>query len=967
MSLESCSSSEDLLLFCGDLGRDGVQALSQFGSFTPSIYDSAWMSMVYKGQDSEQEWMFPQCLQYVLSLQQPDGAWPGFCSPVDGILSTGASLLALLNRRERTSMKDEQSDISQRIERAIDSLHNILRDWDVAKSDQVGFEVIVPSILRLIAQYDVHFTFPGQETLSIMHAKKMQKFHPQILYSDLQTTMLHSLEAFVGVVDFDMLKHHCTVENGVMASPAATSAYLMQIKEWDSCAEDYLNRVVRFAGDCSGGVPAAFPTCNFELSWTLSTLFLHVGLPNEDQISHLHPLQVILKTITAQQNGLIGWAPGIMPDPDDTARVLMTINFLGSQVDFTPMVTKFRSHPCFKTYEMERNPSLSANCNVLLALVSSDNPGAYVEEITAVLNYLLGAWKKGNLSDKWNSSAHYSCMILCSALVRALQLHTDSTLKATYSISMTQGIVLCLVQMVSQTLSEQAQDGSWGSSLEVTSYCTLTLAQMMRLPFKNDFKDNQLQSALIKGQDYILAHWHDSMKPDNYDYLWIEKVSYSSRLLRKVYAISALNANIDSLHFNSDILQYFAVPDGFSRMKRLLQPISMFKKSPMVSWHLILLEAALWSRYLQESKHDIFPPIEDQRGKDKHISLIPVIFTACNHMGNHVLSPNTIWEMIFISLLVYQTDELMESSVKHLSRPALEGLRQHIVYECNFTENSRGGIFASSPKQTPSSHDSYPSPASSAESVKLPPALTETDAPSLPHLSMIEIIRRLRSFINWTLGHPKVVESSQLMQRELASEMCSFLSGHIAHLASNAELSLTHRTTNPDYHRWVSSIGADDTSCPMASLFFVCLTSDSTKTAFEKSPLERYLSRSVFRHLAIMCRQYNDYGSVTRDMDEENLNSLHFPEFLSFNSAEKTLGISGHERVIYPSILMKEQLLAIAEFERDQMELAFKRLEEASVENCVLESVRVFINVTDLFGLVYIHRDYTNRVEHHRY
>lgn len=39
-----------------------------------------------------------------------------------------------------------------------------------------------------------------------------------------------------------------------------------------------------------------------------------------------------------------------------------------------------------------------------------------------------------------------------------------------------------------------------------------------------------------------------------------------------------------------------------------------------------------------------------------------------------------------------------------------------------------------------------------------------------------------------------------------------------------------------------------------------------------------YLSRSLARHLATMCRQYNDYGSAVRDMDEGNLNSLDFPE-----------------------------------------------------------------------------------------
>ncbi|KAJ5910321.1 terpenoid cyclases/Protein prenyltransferase [Penicillium tannophilum] len=945
MSLESCTSPDDLLRFMGNLAQDDVYGPSQFGSSTPSIYDSAWMSTVYKNQNSEQGWMFPRRFQYVLSLQQPD---------VDGILSTAASLLALLNRRERTLRGNDQGDISQRIECAIKCLQNLLQGWDAAESNQVGFELIVPSTLCRIARYGVHFSFPGRKSLDMIHAKKMQKFHPQMLYSDLQTTMLHSLEAFVGVVDFDLLKHHCTVENRVMASPAATSAYLMYVKEWDPRAETYLNRLVSCSGDSAGGVPAAFPTCNFELSWALSTLFLHVGLPSEEQISHLRPLRVFLKTITSQQSGLIGWAPGILPDADDTARVLMTINFLGDQVDFSPMVTSFRSHPCFKTYEMERNPSLSANCNVLLALITSESPAAYIEDIEIVLDYLLKLWKEGDLSDKWNISSHYSCMILSSALVTVLQLYIDSQLEGFSSTSMVRDIVLCLVQMLSRMLSQQGQEGSWDNSLEVTSYCALTLSQLLRLPFNQEFQDSQLRPALLRAQEYVKAHWNDPMKSDHHDYLWVEKVSYSSGLLRKVYAVAALNAKVDPLSFSADLSQYFTVSNDFDRIKTLLQSIPMFQTPTMVSWHLTLLEAALWTRYLQESKHDIYLPVEGQNTKDKHMSLIPVIWTACNSIGNHVLSPNTIWELIFISLLGYQTDEFMETSTTGLSKPALEELKQHLEYECKFTANAKAENQASLPKQTNCNHESYQSPPTSIGIV--PPVLAEAEA---------SIIQRLRIYINWLLGHPKVLESSQLMQRDFASEIYHYLSGHIAHVASNAELSLTHCTINPDYPRWVGSVGADDTSCPLATLFFVCVISDSTKTAFEGSPLERYLSRSVIRHLAIMCRQYNDYGSVARDIDEDNLNSLHFPEFLSSNSEGKTMCVDGHGQVDYPSSSMKEQLLAIAEFEREQMELAFQRLEEASVEKRALASLRVYMNGTDLWGLIYLHRDYSNRLKHH--
>ncbi|KAJ5727077.1 terpenoid cyclases/Protein prenyltransferase [Penicillium malachiteum] len=944
MAFENNSSVGDLLSYLGNLLNHGDTPPSQFGSFSPSIYDSAWVAMVYKPLEVEagEKWMFPQCFEYILSQQRDDGTWPAFSSQVDGILATGASLLTLLHRKGRVTGPD-QEDLLQRIDRGVRGLHSLLQDWDVANSDQVGFEIIIPNILSQIQYYHVDFSFPGQECLQSLHVQKLRKFHPDLLYSNFQTTILHSLEALVGIIDFDKIAHHCTAENGVMASPAATSAYLVHSSTWDTRAEEYLSRVVELAGDNCGGVPAAFPTGNFELSWAISTLFLHTVHPNEEQMVRLLPLRSFFEALASRQNGLIGWAPGIMPDADDTARVLMTIGFLGGQADLMPMVTKFRSDPCFKTYEMERNPSLSANCNILLALASSENAKDHMDDIRTVMKYLNTIWRQGDLRDKWNTSSHYSCMILCSALVKVLQIYGEDGLTNLDETSIVQDISLCLVQMLSQTLELQSHDGSWDDSLEVTAYCVLIIAQMMRLPFSPEFIRGQLHSALTRGQSYISAHFSDAIDPNRHNYIWTEKISYSTRLLRKVYSVAALNANTESLTLHPILSQHFSIPNPFRRMELLLQSIPMFQKSPPCSWHLTLLEASLWSASLEKSKHDIFPPFHSHQTKDKHIVLIPLIFTACNHMSKHKLSPNTIWQMIFVSLLMYQSDEFMEHSVAHLSKHEREELWERVKYEC-----------LSAPSEGPAD----PAQKLLSEDGDFRSEDTDSHAQVDPHLSKEEILSTLRSLIQWLRGHERVLATSELMQSEFAGEIYTFLSSHITHLESNAELSLTKYSSKPDYLRWVWSIGADDTSCPLGSLFFLCLTSNSMSTAFESSPLERYLSRSVFRHLAVMCRQYNDYGSANRDIDEFNLSSFHFPEFRLQLQGNKVDGIN------YPSPAMKEQLLAIADFERSRLEHALNQLELVSGEKAALASLKVFINVTDLFGLMYVHEDFSNRVKH---
>ncbi|KAF7909636.1 uncharacterized protein EAF01_003354 [Botrytis porri] len=58
--------------------------------------------------------------------------------------------------------------------------------------------------------------------------------------------------------------------------------------------------------------------------------------------------------------------------------------------------------------------------------------------------------------------------------------------------------------------------------------------------------------------------------------------------------------------------------------------------------------------------------------------------------------------------------------------------------------------------------------------------------------------------------------------------------------------------------------------------------------------LTKYLATELGRHLAVMCRMYNDYDSLARDKAEKNLNSVNFPEVekcagssMTFHATEK--------------------------------------------------------------------------------
>lgn len=259
-----------------------------FGSFSQSIYDTSWLARIRtRGIDSQ--WLFPQCFKFLLDSQEDDGGWPVRSSEIDDILNTMASLVAF---KEHSSLSDVCGAIADKIELQRRSslaeahLRLSLQSWDVQSTVHVGFELLVPSLLELLEEQGVELQFEGRPTLMFMRQRKLLKFRPEILYNQQKTTLVHSLEAFVGRIDFDRVSHHVDRYGSIMASPAATAAYVMYHSVWDEAAVSYLKDVVAYSsGSGTGGVPGAFPSSNFEATWVCG-------------FSHF-PFQVVIPLITS--------------------------------------------------------------------------------------------------------------------------------------------------------------------------------------------------------------------------------------------------------------------------------------------------------------------------------------------------------------------------------------------------------------------------------------------------------------------------------------------------------------------------------------------------------------------------------------------------------------------------------------------------------------------------------------------
>lgn len=239
------------------------------GFMTCAIYDTAWVAMLAKPTKDGKIWLFPECFHYIIKSQLPEGGWPSYAANVDGILNTAASLLALkahlVNPYQIADYPPDE--LNRRVFSATESLRSMLYNWDVDKAVHVGFEILVPALLRLLEDQGLYFAFPGRDILMKLNQVKLFHFKVDFLYSPIQTTALHSLEAFVGKANYDRLRHHKRF-GAYMASPSSTAACLMYSSSWDEESEEYLKWTLAVgAGRGSGGVPSAFPSTIFDITW----------------------------------------------------------------------------------------------------------------------------------------------------------------------------------------------------------------------------------------------------------------------------------------------------------------------------------------------------------------------------------------------------------------------------------------------------------------------------------------------------------------------------------------------------------------------------------------------------------------------------------------------------------------------------------------------------------------------------
>ncbi|KAK6950529.1 hypothetical protein Daesc_008857 [Daldinia eschscholtzii] len=664
----------------------------------------------------------------------------------------------------------------------------------------------------------------------------------------------------------------------------------------------------------------------------------------------LHVITEYLRNSIGDQGGVVGFAPTFLPDADDTAKSLLALTTLGVQIDRAPLIRNFEGDNHFKTYELEGSPSVSVNCNVLLALLTSPHVDQYVPQIEKATRFCMQLLEfeqtVRQVGPGLRGTVHAAGFRTC----QLLNVYAHGSLRNLAADVVRIDVPIIFVQLLNRALSKQRGNGSWEDSVERTSYGALPISYALKLPWPVPMRLHA-EAALLKAKRYLEAH---SGQWATGDYAWISKVTYKLPTNAEAYCLAAMKSPGKEQSWASQVEQLFDIDAiKMKNMANFYSHLPLLQSLSETTMAFVIHEAVMYFNRLRQVRLNVFPRDVMAVSADDYLEYIPVAWTTINAVNGFALSGDEMWEMIMISMLNYQVDEYMESVVARLDEPSSQLL------------GMIGTEIRHSKPLLPTN--------SSPQSVTFQPTVfstSQSDSGSPPRsLAFEDVVEVLSKYIRHVKWHSALMKSPETAQLCVIQELQKFLLAHIAHNADNIKLrkhqhdrgraSVDWHDQAPHYD-WVHTTGANDMSCPFSFTFFRCLSS-TPGSHYLASIDQRYLAREMCLHFATLRRQYNDYGSVIRDDAEGNLNSLHFPELTDKDrqslSSLMTVEGSGREGSLERG---KDLLMKMANIERTFMQVCWEAL-SSSLGEAVKMKLKTFIDVTDLFGQIYVARDIASK------
>ena len=472
----------------------------------PSPYDIAWLARLQGSGSDDARW--PDLIEWLLEHQHPDGSWGGeIVYYHDRIISTLAAAIALhQNGRTRRTQKS-----CERGERYLwHHLHMLPRD----PFELSGFELILPTLLGEARSLGLNVPSHACGYGEIQSAK-LRLIPPQMLYSpDIST--VYSLEFLGQAGDVNQLQEAINPSGSVGNSPATTAYYLSLCDDdGDKRASEYLetmrerNRLI-----------TVYPFSIFETGWILNNLILS-GVPITEfaEKSVFDELYAQMTPTGFALDSTFGISDGDITSV--CCRVLLDAGY-----DVDPLVLANFEKPdthTFRTYNYERNISISTNVHALDALrILEDYPNQ--EDVISNIAMTLLENREYNIywNDKWHASPYYTTS---HALVGLLQ--DKQHMVYAYACQNTVDWIVC----------NQRDDGSWGfyrdSTAEETAYALTALLYYYRQ------KPSGLNADILhRGASYLsLKHRTSDW---TYPELWLAKSLYAPHDIVRAAILAAL-------------------------------------------------------------------------------------------------------------------------------------------------------------------------------------------------------------------------------------------------------------------------------------------------------------------------------------------------------------------------------------------------------------------------------------------
>jgi len=472
------------------------------GHMASTAYDTAWVARL-----GDIDWnLSNRALAWLAENQLPDGSW-GAPAPVyhhDRVLCTLAAMIALTYRGRRGQDKVQIENGRLALERIVGgATHGLQSDPNGAT---VGFEMIAPTLAAEAEKLGI-IKNQGDRILgrlSKQRAKKLSYLQGNMI--SRHVTMAFSSE-LAGIDGQSMLDiEHLQEANGSAGlSPSATAYFATYVKKGDEASLNYLRQTAK----PDGGQPNVSPFDIFEVAWSLWNLSFIPGMSANEK---LKPHLDFLSKAWEPKRGVAFSTAYSVKDSDDSVITYNALLRYGIEKDLGSILA-YEEKDHFRCFDLEVNPSISANIHILDALFQS---GLTVKNssVDKILHFSRKA--KGSQPfwvDKWHSSAYYPtahAIIACAG-------HADEL----------------VAESVEWLLKSQNKNGSWGtylSTAEETAYALQALwvwnQRVTRIP-----------KAVLKNG----ARWLNENLDKPYPPLWIGKCLYSPQLVVRSAVISALS------------------------------------------------------------------------------------------------------------------------------------------------------------------------------------------------------------------------------------------------------------------------------------------------------------------------------------------------------------------------------------------------------------------------------------------